>query len=129
MLSEYKTPIRFWADAINTAFHVVTHVYLHKFLKKTSYELITGKKPNVSYLRVFGAPCYILDMNHSSKFAPKAHEGFLLVYGSNSHTYRVYNSHHRKVIEMVNVWFDESNGSQKEHLPNVIDEPPISDAI
>ena len=129
MLSEYKTPIRFWADAINTACHIVNHVYLHKFLKKTSYELITGKKPNVSYLRVFGAPCYIRDMNHNSKFAPKAHEGFLLGYGSNSHTYRVYNSHHGKVMETVNVRFDESNGSQKEHLPNVIDEPPISEAI
>jgi hypothetical protein len=52
MLSEYKTPIRFWADAINTACHVVNHVYLHKFLKKTSYELITGKQPNVSYMHV-----------------------------------------------------------------------------
>nr|XP_020149903.1 circumsporozoite protein-like [Aegilops tauschii subsp. strangulata] len=30
---------------------------------------------------------------------------------------------------MVNVRFDEFNGSQKEHLPNLIDEPPISDAI
>ena len=68
-------------------------------------------------------------MNDSSKFAPKVHEGFLLGYGSNSHTYRVYNSHHGKVMETVNVRFDESNGSQKEHLPNVIDEPPISDAI
>jgi hypothetical protein len=117
MLSEYKTPICFWADAINT------------FLKKTSYELITGKKPNVSYMCVFGAPCYIRDMNHSSKFAPKAHEGFLLRCGSNSHTYRVYNSHHGKVMEMVNVRFDESNGSRKEHLPNLIDEPSISKAI
>ncbi|XP_073367837.1 uncharacterized protein [Aegilops tauschii subsp. strangulata] len=129
MLSEYKTPIRFWADAINTTCHVINHVYLHKFLKKTSYELITGKRPNVSYLRVLGAPCYIRDMNHSSKFAPKAHEGFLLGYQSNSHTYHVYNSHHRKVMEMVNVQFDESNGSQKKHLPNVINEPLISDAI
>ena len=32
-------------------------------------------------------------------------------------------------MEMVNVRLDESNGFQKEHLPNVIDEPPISDAI
>ena len=68
-------------------------------------------------------------MNHNSKFAPKGHEGFLLGYGPNSHTYRVYNSHHGKVMEMVNVRFDESNGSQKEHLPNVIYEPPVSDAI
>src|SRR4051812_5510851 len=66
------------AEAINTACHVINKVYLHNFLKKTSHELIIGYKPNVSYLRVFGAPCYIRDMNHSSIFAPKAHEGFLL---------------------------------------------------
>ena len=129
MLSEYKTPICLWVDDINTACHVINRVYLHKFLKKTSYELITGKRPNVSYLCVFGAPCYILDMNNYSKFAPKAHEGFLLGYGSNSHMYRVYNSQHMKVMEMINAQFDESNGSQTEHLPNVIDEPLISDAI
>jgi hypothetical protein len=32
-------------------------------------------------------------------------------------------------METINVRFDESNGSQKEYLPNVIDEPPILDAI
>src|SRR4051794_33674671 len=129
MLAEYKTPIRFWAEAINTACHNINKVYLHKFLKKTSHELITGNKPNVSYLRVFGAPCFIRDMNHSSKFAPKAHEGFLLGYGSNSHTYRVYNSHFGKVMEIVNVTFDETNGSQKEHLPHDLDEPPLDEVI
>src|SRR4051812_46852829 len=70
MLAEYNTPIRFWAEAINTACHIINKVYLHKFLKKTSHELITGNKPNISYLRVFGAPCYIRDMNHSSNFFP-----------------------------------------------------------
>src|SRR4051812_26365639 len=129
MLAEYKTPIRFWAEAINTACHIINKVYLHKFLKKTSHELISGKKPNVSYLRVFGAPCYIRDMNHSSKFAPKAHEGFLLGYASNSHTYRVYNSHLGKVVETVNVRFDESNGSQREQLPLCLDEPPLDEVI
>src|SRR3954464_4064926 len=129
MLVEYKTPIRFWAEAINTACHIINKVYLHKFLKKTSHELITSNKPNVSYLRVFGAPCFIRDMNHSSKFAPKAHEGFLLGYGSNSHTYRVYNSHLGKVVETVNVRFDETNGSQREQLPLNLDEPPLDEVI
>ena len=82
-----------------------------------------------SYIRVFGAPCYIRDMNHSSKFAPKAHDGFLLGYGSNSHTYRVYNSHFGKVMETVNVRFDETNASQKEQLPRVLDEPPPDELI
>src|SRR3954468_12707515 len=37
MLAEYKTPIRFWAEVINIACHIINKVYLHKFLKKTSH--------------------------------------------------------------------------------------------
>ena len=52
MLDEYKTPHHFWIDAIDTACHIINRVYLHKFFKKTSYELLTDKKPNVSYFKV-----------------------------------------------------------------------------
>jgi transposase InsO family protein len=45
MLDEYKTSDRFWAEAINTACHATNR----KLIKKTSYELLTGNKPNVSY--------------------------------------------------------------------------------
>ena len=41
MLDEYKTPDIFWCDAVNTACHAINHLYLHKKLKKTSYELLT----------------------------------------------------------------------------------------
>jgi hypothetical protein len=41
---------RFWVEAINTACYSINQLYLHRILKKTSYELLTGKKPNVSYL-------------------------------------------------------------------------------
>jgi transposase InsO family protein len=51
MLDEYKTSDRFWEEAINTACHATNYLYLHKLLKKTSYELLTGNKPNVSYFR------------------------------------------------------------------------------
>jgi transposase InsO family protein len=80
MLDEYKTPDRFWSEAINTACYSINRLYLHRILKKTSYELLTDKKPNVSYFRVFGSKCFILikrDRNY--KFAPKAVEGFYLV--------------------------------------------------
>jgi transposase InsO family protein len=55
MLDEYKTPDRFRAEAINTACYSINRLYLHRILKKTSYELLVGKKPNVSYFRVFGS--------------------------------------------------------------------------
>jgi transposase InsO family protein len=49
MLDEYKTSDRFWAEAINMTCHATNCTYLHKLLKKTSYELLTGNKLNVSY--------------------------------------------------------------------------------
>jgi hypothetical protein len=77
MLEEYKTSDRFWAEAINTASYSISRFYLHQILKKTSYELLTSKKPNVSYFRVFGNKFFILvKRGRNSKFAPKAVEGF-----------------------------------------------------
>jgi transposase InsO family protein len=49
MLDEYKTSDRFWAEAINMACHAMNCLNLLKLLKMTSYELLTGNKPSVSY--------------------------------------------------------------------------------
>ena len=46
-----------------------------------------------------------------------------------SHSYRVFNLFHYKVVEIVDVQFDETNGSQREQLPNVLDEVPSSESI
>ena len=53
----------------------------------------------------------------------------MLGYGKDSHSYRVFNLFHYKVVETVDVRFDETNGSQREHLPNVLDEVPSSESI
>jgi hypothetical protein len=45
---------------------------------------------------------------------PKVDEGFLLVYESNEHAYSVFNKASGKVEIVVDVTFDESNGSQVE---------------
>jgi transposase InsO family protein len=80
MLDEYKILHQFWTEAINTTCHETNRIYLHKLLKKISYELLTGNKPNVSYFRVFRSKCYILQKRSKfSKFVPKTYEGFSLV--------------------------------------------------
>ena len=60
MLSEYNISDTFWAEAINTACHASNRLYCHRLLKKTPYELLIGRKPNISYFWVFGCKCYIL---------------------------------------------------------------------
>jgi hypothetical protein len=117
MLEEYKTLERFWSEVVNTTCHAINWLYLHRLLKETSYELLTGNKPNVSYFRVFGSKCYILvKKGRHSKFAPKAVEGFLLGYDSNTKVYRVFNKSSGLVEVFSDVVFDETNGSLREQV-------------
>jgi hypothetical protein len=72
ILDKYKTPDIFWAEAINTACHAFNRLYLRKYLGKTPYEIITGKKSKVHYFRVFRSKYFILNKKTKSlKFASK----------------------------------------------------------
>jgi hypothetical protein len=51
-----------------------------------------------------------------SKFAPKAVEGFLLGYDSNTKAYRVFNKSSGLVEVSSDVVFDETNGSPREQV-------------
>jgi hypothetical protein len=130
MLREYKTPERFWSEAMNIACHAINRLYPHGLLKKTSYELLTGNKPNVSYFRVFGSKCYILvKKGRHSKFAPKAVEGVLLRYDSNTKAYRVFNKSLGLFEVSSDVVFDDTNGSPREQVDiDDIDEDEVPTA-
>jgi hypothetical protein len=117
MLGEYKTPEQFWSEAMNTACHATNRLYLHCLPKKTAYALLTGKKPNVPYFCVFGSKCYILvKKGRHSKFVPKAVEGFLLGYDTNTEAYSVFNKSSGLVEVYSDVVFDQTNGSQSEQV-------------
>jgi hypothetical protein len=115
---------------MNTACHAINRLYLHRLLKKTSYELLTGNKPNVSYFRGSGSKCYILvKKRRHSKFAPKTVEGFLLGYDSNTKAYRVFNKSSSLVEVSSDVVFDETNGSLGEQVDlDDIDEDDVPTA-
>jgi len=115
MLFEYNVSDSFWAETINTACHASNRLYCHRFHNKTPYGLLIGRKPNISYFRVFGCKCYILKKEtRLSKFQSKCDEGFLLEYSSCNKTYRVYNKTYGIVEEAYDVEFDETNGSHDE---------------
>ncbi|WVZ96811.1 hypothetical protein U9M48_042400 [Paspalum notatum var. saurae] len=131
MLDEYGTSERFWAEAINTACYASNRLYPHRLLDKTPYELLNGRKPNISYFRVFGCKCYIYKKRqHLGKFQRRCDIGFLLGYSSKSKAYRVFNNATGMVEETYGVEFDESNGSQGIHVDVVdIDEEPLVEAM
>jgi hypothetical protein len=117
VIAKYKTPKWFWLEAVNTTCHAINRLYLHRLLKKTTYELLTSNKPNVSYFRVFGSIFYILiKKGRHSKFAPKAVERFFLGYDSNIKASRVFNKSLGLVEVTSDVVFDETNGSPREQV-------------
>ncbi|WVZ96842.1 hypothetical protein U9M48_042425 [Paspalum notatum var. saurae] len=131
MLDEYGTSEKFWAEAINTTCYASNWLYPHRLLDKTPYELLNGRKPNISYLRVFGCKCYIYKKRqHLGKFQRHCDIGFLLGYSSKSKAYRVLNNATGMVEETYDVKFDESNGSQGAYVDVVdIDEESLVEAI
>ncbi|KAI3672658.1 hypothetical protein L6452_38755 [Arctium lappa] len=86
---------------------------------------MNGIKPNIKYFKSFGCKCYVLnDRENINKFSPKADEGVFLGYSSNSAAYRVFLFSARKVIESVNVKFDEAANLVSSHSDS---EPAITE--
>nr|GEY72954.1 copia protein [Tanacetum cinerariifolium] len=82
MLIFSHAPLFLWAEAIATAY--------------------------ISYLYVFGALCYPKnDREDIGKLGAKGDIGFFIRYSSNSVAYRGYNRRTKKIIETMNITFDE----------------------
>jgi len=89
----------------------MNRVLIRPILKKTPYELLNGRKPNVSHLKVFGCKCYILNNGKESlgKFDAKSDKGIFFGYSLNSHVYRVFNKKLMTIEEYIHVIFYETN--------------------
>ena len=57
MVIESSTPLHFWSEAILTTCHILNRVP-HKKSHTTHFEMWTGHKPNLGYLRVWGCLTY-----------------------------------------------------------------------
>nr|GFA71498.1 hypothetical protein [Tanacetum cinerariifolium] len=72
-------PLLLWAEAIATACFTQNRSIIHRRFNKTAYELINGKKPDISFLHVFGAFCYPKnDRKDMGKLVAKGDIGFSL---------------------------------------------------
>nr|GEY14326.1 integrase, catalytic region, zinc finger, CCHC-type, peptidase aspartic, catalytic [Tanacetum cinerariifolium] len=96
------------AEAIATVCFTQNRFIIHRRFNKTPYELINGRKPDISFLYVFGALCYPKnDREDIGKLGEKGDIGFFIGYSTYSCTYRIYNRRTKKIMETMNVSFDE----------------------
>ncbi|KAJ1694127.1 hypothetical protein LUZ63_010825 [Rhynchospora breviuscula] len=121
MLHEFAVPKFLWAEAVNTACHVVNRACIRSKLKKTPFELWVGRTPNISYFRVFGSKCFVLDESHKvTKFDAKSLTGIFVGYSNTSKAYRVYLPTSRVVIESINVKFNENANEKTEEGHSIV---------
>ncbi|GKD55482.1 retrovirus-related pol polyprotein from transposon TNT 1-94, partial [Tanacetum coccineum] len=81
---------------------------IRKHHNKTPYEFLHDQKPDLSYLRVFGALCYPTnDSKDFGKLKPKPDIGIFVGYAPTKKAFRIYNKRTRLIIETIHVNFDE----------------------
>ncbi|GJZ15204.1 integrase, catalytic region, zinc finger, CCHC-type containing protein [Tanacetum coccineum] len=103
MLIFSRAPLFLWAEAIATACYTQNRSIIHRRFNKTPYELINGRKPDISFLHVFGALCYPKnDREDIGKLGAKGDIGFFIGYSADSCAYRVYNRRTKKIMETMN---------------------------
>jgi transposase InsO family protein len=106
-----RLPKKAWAECDRTA------VFLENRLPcranagcESPYELVTNRKPDLSFLRVIGCKCYvhIHKPQRGDKLDPRAKLGVLLGYGEYTKGYRILLDPTRgEIIETMHVTFNE----------------------
>jgi len=108
MWNEKNLPNYFWAEAVATAIYIMNRTPTVGVHGMTLEEKFTGKKPDVSHLKVFGCIAYIhVPDEKRSKLDPKAKKCIFIGYSSEQKGYRCFNLSTQKLQVSKDVVFDE----------------------
>jgi hypothetical protein len=121
-----------WGEAILSACYILNRVPYSKS-EKSPYELCFGKKPNLSYFRVWGCLAYVkIPENKRKKVGPKAFKCAFVGYAEHSKAYRFLDIVNDVIIESRDASFIEHKnafGSLLDGSPIIVDEHPVNDMI
>ncbi|GJR38539.1 integrase, catalytic region, zinc finger, CCHC-type containing protein [Tanacetum coccineum] len=109
MLIFAKAPLFLWAKAVATTCYTQNRSLIRLRHRKTPYELLQDRKPDLSYLYVFGALCYLTnDSKDLGKMKAKADIGIFIGYAPAKKTYRIYNRRTRRIMTRVTTSFSNT---------------------
>lgn len=102
-----------WAEAVNTAVHILNRSGTSPEDGRTPYELWYGKSPDLNKLRNFGNKVFShVPKQLRKKWDAKSREGIFVGYEENTKGYRIYYPKERKVDIARDVIFKPSNQGQ-----------------
>ncbi len=102
-------PVFLWEQAITHAAYVCNRAYSSALKTATPYKCWHSHKPDVSHLREFGAPVWILFQGQKvqPKMKAKSKQRALVRYEDGSKSVKFYNAESRSVLTLRNFRFLE----------------------
>ncbi|KAJ9559858.1 hypothetical protein OSB04_005018 [Centaurea solstitialis] len=119
MMCHSTLPMSFWGHALETAAHILNRAPT-KSVEKTPYELWKGKKPNISFLKIWGCEVYVKRPT-SEKLRPKSDKCFFVGYPKTTVGYYFYNPEENKVFVARNGKFLEEKFLSLENTRKDVD--------
>nr|GEV30318.1 hypothetical protein [Tanacetum cinerariifolium] len=149
MLIFSKAPLFLWEEAVSIACYTQNHSLIRLRYNETPYELMHDKKPDLSYLDVFGSLCCPTnDSEDLGKLKAEADIGIFVGYAPAKKAFQIYNKRTQLIQETIHVTFDElttmaskpsSSGPAPQVMPpgtlysrlvpNLIPQPPYVPSI
>jgi hypothetical protein len=118
-----------WAEARMTTVYVQNQLSHSALGFKTPEEMFTGKKPEVSHLKIFGCLVFIhIPKEKRNKLEPSGKKGIFVGYCEVSKAFRIYIPGHRHIEISKDVTFDEDatlKKSRRCQLEEVYEEEPV----
>ena len=109
MLYHAKLPLKFWAEAVQTAVYLRNRSPTVAVQHKTPYECWHNSKPDVSNMKVFGSMCYVhIPETERQKLDAKSYKAIFVGYPDGTKGYKVYNLSNNKFARTRNVVFEEN---------------------
>ncbi|QRV90583.1 Retrovirus-related Pol polyprotein from transposon TNT 1-94 [Ceratobasidium sp. AG-Ba] len=100
-----QLPKYLWVEAFRHACYLKNRTYTRSLVeKKTPYELMYSVKPDVSALREFGSPCWVLDQSgKNTKLDAKSHKRTFVGIDVGGKAWRYWSHEQRTVLVSRNV--------------------------
>ncbi|KAK8636397.1 hypothetical protein V6N13_124143 [Hibiscus sabdariffa] len=118
MISHSDLPISFWVHALETSAFTLNRVP-SKSVQKTPNEMWTGKRPSMSFMKIWGCKAYV-KYHMSTKLEPKSHKCTFVGYPKETKGYYFYNHKENKVfVARTRVFLEKDFLSSKEDRRNI----------
>lgn len=109
LMMEASMPDQFWAHSLLMATHIINRLPTVVLEWRTPYELLYGRQPDYSTLKVFGCLAYATNTKpHKGKFEARAYRCALLGFSPGQKAYKLYNMDTKQILISSDVIFYEN---------------------